>query len=37
MYKMLVVFEKNVIRVRNFVGLINMTVDANVTLVLSTG
>jgi hypothetical protein len=37
MYKILMVFEKIIFRVRNFVGLINMTVAANVPLILRAG
>jgi hypothetical protein len=35
--KNLMVFEKSIFRVRNFVGLINMTVAGNVTWILHTG
>jgi hypothetical protein len=35
--KKLMVFEKSIFRVRNFVGLINMTVAGNVTWILRTG
>ena len=37
MYKILMIFEKSIFRVRNFVGPINMTMAANVTLIMRTG
>jgi hypothetical protein len=36
MCKILLVLEKSIIQVRNFVDLMNMTVAANVTLILPT-